>query len=119
MSIRVLTAKELQADSIRLVRVNRDPKNMQDVRYYNADGFCSEYAHACGYLDSLSHCGFELTLGLDCLYHVRVYHSRQPRVIWNVYDNRQEAKRAFKAIRKAILAGADIQGLILQFKQDF
>ena len=115
MSIKFLTSKELQADSIRMARVNRDKSVPEDTHYFNADGFCSVYAHACGYQDTFYDGPFRLYMYLDgpC-YHVRIYHDEKPAFLWNSFDGstaRNDAKKSFRQLRTWIKRGASIEEL--------
>ena len=114
MSIKLLTSKELQADSIHMARTNRDKSVPEDTRFFNADGFCSVYAHACGYQDSFYSGSFRLYMYLDCCYHVCIYHDEELQFLWNSFDGstaRTEAKKNFRQLRTCIKRGASIEEL--------
>lgn len=111
MSLKHISAGELQTDSIHVVKVNRDKNNAEDVKYYNADGFLSAYAHSCGYMDSLYYGPYTLTLRLDGYYHVILHGDNVGRVLWNTFESRRDAKRCFLKLRTMIKGYATLSEL--------
>lgn len=76
-------------------------------KFYTAKGYLTQYALACGYLDtnvdynsnpesvniSLSYEGF--------VYHVKGYdHKNKQRICWDSFDTLPEARKAFQQVLK-------------------
>lgn len=68
-------------------------------KFKNKSGTLTRYALACGYLESKVSLKSEdyVTLGLDCIYHVKGY--KQGVRIWESFDTLTNARKFFRSIR--------------------
>lgn len=66
---------------------------------HNKSGTLTRYGLACGYMESKASIKNEdyLTLGLDCLYHVKGYKDNQR--IWESFDTLTQARKFYNSIR--------------------
>lgn len=100
--------KKLHADSVGFIRkeYNGIMAN-EDKKFFRKDGFCSAYAHGCGYMDTL-------TIGTTSLY-LKLEHSAYTVDVSNIYYRaswtwhssepfaRLRSKALFQYLRKIIL----------------
>lgn len=68
-------------------------------KFKNKSGTLTRYALACGYLESKTSLKSEdyLTLGLDCIYHVKGYLGSTR--IWESFDTLTSARKFYRSIR--------------------
>lgn len=68
-------------------------------KFKNKNGTLTRYALACGYLESKASLNSEdyLTLGLDCVYHVKGYLGSKR--IWETFDTLTSARQFYRSIR--------------------
>lgn len=100
--------KKLHADSVGFIRkeYNGIMAN-EDKKFFGKDGFCSVYAHHCGYMDTLKIGSIDLYLNLEHnTYTVSVnngYH--QANWMWHSSEpfSRPRSKALFRHLRKVIL----------------
>jgi hypothetical protein len=102
MNIKLLTGKELQADSVKMVKANW---TAEDKKFYEKSGFLTAFGHSCGYMDSF-HYGpgghGVLTLSyISSCYHIAysdpAYHYKR-----ETFNSRPEAKKRFLQLRKEL-----------------
>lgn len=67
-------------------------------KFYDSRGFCTRYAHACGYLDTAMALGDRqhVTLGFEgAVYHVKCRTSPTcPRLQWETFDGDSAGRKA-------------------------
>ena len=106
MSIKSVTRAQFLQDSVYHCRKNW---TQEDKQFYNKDGFLTLYGYGCGYQSTFTHCDYELSLELDNLWHVKLYHKKEGCVFWEIFDDktkRSDAKKFFLHIRRMLREGA-------------
>ena len=111
VSIKTLTGKELQQDSVTICKKHW---SIEDKKFYNKNGFLTSYGYVCGYMDTFKLNGFDLSLELDGIWQVKLYHPEKLRVLWECFDDttaKADAQKFFLRIRKMIKNDANIDTL--------
>lgn len=96
--------QELQKDSVGFIKREYNRAMItEDKKFYEKSGFCSAYAHGCGYMDTLEHEGWSLRLYAEHgSFDVQVSTRFFPRILWWT-GKRADAKKLFTDCRKVIL----------------
>jgi hypothetical protein len=87
-------------------------KNSSDnSRFKTKNGFCTQYALHCGYIDQFEKEGLSLTRWHEggTVYHVRLHdHNSGKRIFWFCYEKTWDSLTAFRKARTAIKKGLSL-----------
>lgn len=73
-----------------------------NTRFRNKNGSLTMYAFACGYIETKTSKGVDLSLFRDGVWHVQARSDDKGRFIWECFDTLTQARKFFSTQAKAL-----------------